>query len=272
MHPTRRFTLHGVLAILLVGIPAGATIAATLTGPRACPVADVPEQRGLSFYQYLVDLGNVRPTDEVSARFTFVNSGEVPLTIEKLLPSCGCLQPKLWKNIETYAPGEHGFFTVRVQTANERPGPREYTIRVKYKDPEPREELLTFRVRLPDNQVTIRPRALVAMQRDGKPTTFEATITDRRAKRLELVNVVTSSDFVTAELGETSFNKQGHQESTIRVTVAGKVPSRSFSAIVTVATNDPSYPFLKVPLLIHGPQSPSTAKNQSSRGRGTSAH
>lgn len=270
MHPTRRFTLHGVLAILLVAIPAGATIAATLTGPKASPVADIPEQRGLSFYQYLVDLGNVRPTDEVSARYTFVNSGKAPITIEKLSPSCGCLQPKLWKNIETYAPGEQGFFTVRVQTANEKPGPREYTIRVKYKDPEPREELLTFRVKLPDNMVTIRPRALIAQQRDGKPTTFEATITDRRDRKLELVNVVTSSDFVTAELGSTSINKFGHQESTVRVTVAGKVPSRAFNAIVTVATNDPSYPFLKVPLLIQGPTT--TAKNTPSRDRGTSAH
>ena len=253
MRSTSRFTIHGILAILLVGIPAGATLAATLSGPQAQPISGIPQQPGLAFYQYIVDLGAVRPAEEISARFGFANTGKEPVTIQEIIPSCGCLKPTLRPNIKTYDPGKTGGFQVRIRTAGEAPGQREYTLRVKYTDPQPREELLTFRVKLPDNQVTYAPRALVVYQLNGNPTTSEVVITDRRDKPLEIVNVATSNPLVQAEVGPKSVDKFGHQQYSVRVTVAGKVPSRLFNAIVKVFTNDSTYRSFQIPLMIQGP-------------------
>lgn len=264
MRPTRRFSLHGVLAILLVGIPAGATLAATLAGPHAQPMSGLSDRPGLAFYQYLVDLGAVRPSEEVTARFAFANTGTEPITIQEIVPSCGCLKPTLRR--KTFAPGKSGDFLARIRTAGETAGLHEYTLVVKYTDPQPREELLTFRVRLPDNQVSIEPKALLAYQLNGSSTTSEVLIRDRREQPLELLNVVTSSSLIRAELGPKSLDESGHPQYKVLVTMAGKIPGRVFNGLVTVFTNDPTYRTLKVPVRIHGPGTPVTKKNDERTG------
>src|SRR4029077_20650754 len=101
-------------------------------------------------------LGPVAPSEEVFAHFDFINRGQSAVTITALVPSCGCLQPQMNKKV--YQPGTSGNFLVRVQTANENPGLKEYHVAIRYMDPEPREADVVFRVVLPDNQVFVRPR------------------------------------------------------------------------------------------------------------------
>src|SRR5262249_37660976 len=113
-----------------IAIPFFLALAAQAIGPRPAPMAALPVRPALAFNQYLVDLGEVPPREEVDAHFDFANRGAATVKIDQLVPSCGCLQPQLKKMV--YEPGESGRFVVRVQTANEQAGQKEYHIGVKY--------------------------------------------------------------------------------------------------------------------------------------------
>jgi hypothetical protein len=158
MEDARREKLTQRLTAAGLAFPFLLAVAAQAVGPKPAPMAAPPERPALAFDQYLVDLGLAPPSEEVHAHFEFVNRGRHPVTITDIVPSCGCLKPTLKKN--EYQPGASGYFFVRVETANELPGQKEYRITVKYTDPEPRETDVTFRVALPDNQVNVT-RALI---------------------------------------------------------------------------------------------------------------
>lgn len=261
MPRVRRPSLPGVLALILMAVPMGAATASYFSRGQAQPLSETPQRPSLAFHQYLVDLGAVRPTGELAARFSFSNMGSETVVIQEIIPSCGCLKPMTKQ--KTYLPGQTGDFLARIHTANEAPGPREYTLRVKYTDPEPREELLTFRVKLPENQVLIRPHSLIFLQLNGNESTQDVTITDQRSRTLQLQNVVTSNPFVKAELGPKSIDDQGRLQQKVKITVSGKVPSRRFHTLISVTTDDPGYRTLTIPLMIQGP-TPSVSQNKQS--------
>jgi hypothetical protein len=231
------------LVVGLVGHAAGNT-------PR--PIGEGPSRPGLAFDQYLVDLGEVPPSEEVFAHFGFRNSGEHTVTVRELSPSCGCLKPELRKRI--YQPGESGRFHIRVQTANEAPGPHEYRIAVRYNDPQPREAVVLFRVVLPDNQVFVRPRALIFYQMSDQPTTQEIEIIDRRPEHLRVERVECSKDFVQIEQAGGSTDAAGHWRGKLKITVPGDLPRGRREALVQIVTSDPEYRTLRVPLIIQSGQ------------------
>ena len=110
-------------------------------------IAPPPSRGSLAFEQYAVNLGAIAPTPYAYARFRFTNVGNEAVHIRELKTSCGCLQPRLAQR--EYQPGESGHFDLRIQTANEPPGPKDEFVRVLYDDPQPQEIELTFRVVLP---------------------------------------------------------------------------------------------------------------------------
>lgn len=244
-------SLSAVLALTLLALPMGAATASYFSQSPARPMTDTPTRPGLAFHQYLVDLGAVRPTGEIAARFSFANTGTETVVIQEIVPSCGCLKPMLKQKV--WAPGQQGDFVARIHTANEAPGPREYTLLVKYTDPEPREETLTFRVKLPENQVLIRPRSLIFYQLNGNESTQEVVVTDQRQRTLRLEKVFTSNPYVKAELAPNSMDEDGRLQQRIKITVTGKVPARQFHTLVSVLTDDPGYRTLTIPLMIQGP-------------------
>src|SRR5262249_679613 len=176
-----------------------------------------------------------------------------PVKVTELIPSCGCLQPQLEKS--TYRAGESGSFVVRVQTANENPGLKEYTVTLKYTDPAPREETVIFRVILPDNQVIVRPRALAFYQFDGQgagiaPQKIE--VTDRRDRHLKITRVECSRDFASVEMAEENVDEAGHWHGHLNVAMPDRLPPGRTEAIVRIFTDDPDYKVLRVPLIIEG--------------------
>lgn len=241
---------QGLLAAILLLIPVAGSAVASIGGTQLRPVRNIPQRGALAFHQYLVALEPSRATEEVFARFGFSNMGTEPVVIEQIIPSCGCLQPQLKQKV--YPPDSTGDFVVRVKTANEAAGLREYTLKVKYRDPQPREEVVVFRVKLPAEQITIRPRALTFYQLSGVETTQEVVITDPRTPALTPLHVLCSTDKVKAALGETTINSQGYTCHHLKITVAGKVPAQKFHARVTVATDDLTFRNITIPLTIYG--------------------
>lgn len=227
------------------------SIVARAGGVSPHPMATAPRRAALAFDQYLVDMGEVTPSEEVFAHFGFANAGNEPVNITELVPSCGCLQPQLKKNV--YEPGETGYFVVRVQTANQDAGPKEYRVKVRYADPQSREAEVLFRVVLPDNKVFVKPRALAFYQLSGQPTTQEIEVIDHRPQGLIVQSVRSSTELATAELGDPEVDEQNRLKWRVKVTVMGTVPPGRRDGVVTIVTNDPDYPRLRVPLIIQGP-------------------
>jgi len=235
----------------LAFLPFGAAVLAHCQGsaptlsitPRALPA--------LAFDQYLVDLGPVQPTAEVRANFLFRHRGSQPVKILEMTPSCGCLQPRLRQT--EYQPGDMDALVLRVQPANEAPGKHEYTVDVKYLDPEPREARLTFRVELPEKGISIVPPAVMVYQFGERETVQQIRITDTRDESWKVMGVSVSLPFVDVTIGQQSRTEHGVLEQLLEATVAAKVPPGRHRGLIRVFTDSPHYPELRVPLMIQGP-------------------
>jgi len=235
-------------------------VVAQVNGPSA--QASIPAKRrpALAFDQYLVDLGEADPVPFVYARFSFTNTGPNSVRVTKLIPSCGCLNPRLSKRF--YKPNERGQFYLRVETANEQPGPKHYTVRVQYEDPRPRETELSFRVTLPVRKVTLQPKALIFYRLatgSADPAgvlTREIVVTDHRTEKLTVTAVSCDSPLVTATIDRTESDAHGNRRTHIRVTVSGKAPPGGVRALLKMTTDDSGYRMLRVPLMIDVPRQP----------------
>jgi hypothetical protein len=239
------------LPIAGMAIPLLLAVAAQAVGPRSRPIAAAPARPSLAFDQYLVDLGPVGPSEEVFAHFDFTNRGPAPIANIELVPSCGCLQPRL--NKPKYEPGESGHFAVRVQTANETPGLKEYTVAVKYADPEPRETNVVFRVVLPENQVFVSPPALALYHSGpGSLPPQEIEITDRRGGHLQITRVDCTRNVARVELAGSEIDESGHWHGRLKVALPDKLPPGRVDAMIRIFTDDPDYHMLRVPLILQG--------------------
>ncbi len=247
--PVPRCTRLSRWGLILAGLfPCLASLGFHVAGPRPNAAAP-PEQRpALAFDQYAVDLGPLEPVSHARGLFRFTNTSHRKVTITTLLPSCGCLKPQLDK-LE-YAPGETGRFWVHVATAGEQPGPREYTITVRYLDPEPQTVVLSFGFELPPRQVYVSPRAVLVYQFGEESTTKEIVVSDNRLKPLTVTGVECKADFVKAELGETTTDENGVQQTRIDVKVA-PVPLGSYDTLVRIHTDDAKFPVLYIPVRVH---------------------
>jgi hypothetical protein len=234
----------------LLAVPIVWAVIACARGSAPRPMAAPPRRPALVFAQRLVDLGLTAPSQEVFAHYDFMNRGSEPVTITELVPSCGCLNPELRKR--TYYPGEQGHFFLRVQTANEIPGPREYTVEVKYEDPEPQNVLITFRVTLPDNKVSINPPAFVVQSMgSNEPVTREIEIVDRRSEPLSIDRIdCTRSHLLAIGPVTTELDENGYTRFRFPVTVPGDLPEGRTEAVIRVVTKDHDYRVLRVPVRV----------------------
>lgn len=227
----------------------------THTGLRSAPLSiELPPRPGLAFHQYAVDLRKIHPTAEAHAIFIFQNRGSEPVQITAMEPSCGCLTPTLQGDQDKVIPaGESGRIVVRMQPANSTVGPHEYTVKVKYTDPEPREVQLTMKLEIPETTITVSPPALIVYHPHGsEPTPYDFKITDGRGKRFEVTDVSVNSDLVEAAIGETNFTQTGNFQQTVRVSIAGDLPPERTQALLIVQTNDVDFPELRIPILLQG--------------------
>jgi hypothetical protein len=220
---------------------------------------ELPLRPALVFDQYLVNLGKVQPANELRATFVYHNRSDRPVTIAEVAPSCGCLVPFVSSkasaaNQRQYVvePGEDGYIVLRMLPANESPGRREYFIDVKYADVEPRSVRLTFRLELPEQAISVRPRALMVYQNGKEPLRREITVTDSREQPARITEASTNNPLVRVAPGDDRFTARGHREYTLNVTVEGNVPPGRHEAIITIRTDDAHSSELRVPVIIQG--------------------
>ena len=224
------------------------------SGAAPTPMSiSVPPRPALAFRQYAVDLGPIQPTGESRATFVFVNRGRSAVDITKIVPSCSCLQPRA--DIKHFEPGEEGRVVLRIQPANETSGRKELFADVYYNDPEPREVRLTYKLEIPERQMTVTPPALIVFHPEGSDeTTATFTVTDGRKRTFEILDAQANSDLVTPVIGERQISATGEWSQTVQVTIPGMLPKGKNQVLLRIKTSDPDYPELRVPLMLQGPQ------------------
>ncbi len=223
-------------------------LAVQWAGSTPAAVSAAEDRPALAFHQYLVDLGKVPASPVVGARFRFTNRGRHTVTIQELKPSCGCLQPRLAKM--RFEPGESGEVILPVRTPNQAAGKREYSVRILYTDPQPRERVLTFRVELPEKQVTVRPRALIFYLLGGGETKHKLFVTDYPKIGFRLTSANCTLKFVSVKIDAADTDAYGHPRHPLSITVADDVPPGIHRGVVTIQTDHPRYRVIQVPLLI----------------------
>jgi hypothetical protein len=88
------------------GADAVATSANTVQTPAADAVVPVGPTTAIEFADTKHDYGMIEQGEKVSHIFTFKNTGNEPLVLSNVKPSCGCTTPKWTK--EPIAPGAQG--------------------------------------------------------------------------------------------------------------------------------------------------------------------
>lgn len=217
-----------------------------------------PPRPALAFEQYLVDLGPTQPAVELQGKFRFRNRGSQPVLLKEVRPSCGCLQPLV--SGKEFAPGEDGQIILRMRPANESPGKKEYYADVVYADPEPREVRITFKLELPERGITVKPRAILVYQLSDEKTVQELKIIDSREQPARIKDVSVNSPLVAVELGDRRPGETGGIESIVQVMVEGVVSPGRHDAVITITTDDPDVPLLRVPVIIQGPRASDAVK------------
>lgn len=224
--------------------------------PMSIPI---PKRPALAFRQYAVDLGPIQPMGESRATFLFVNRGTSPVDIQEVTPSCSCLQPRL--DTKHFEPGESGRIVLRIQPANETPGRKELFADVVYHDPEPREVRLTFKLEIPERQMSVSPPALIVFHPAGSDETVATfTVSDGRKKSFEILDATVNTDLVSPVIGERKISPMGEWSQTVQVTIPGELPKGDNQVLLRIKTSDLDYPELRVPLLLRGPNSNGAAE------------
>jgi len=102
-----------------------------LTGVAFFGLVALGSAQTISFDKEVIDYGTIQKGANGDRVFTVKNTGDKPLIISKVQPSCGCTTPK-WTN-EPIAPGKTG--TIGVNYDTNRPGEFLKTIQVSSNDP-----------------------------------------------------------------------------------------------------------------------------------------
>lgn len=215
----------------------------------------------LAFETYLVDTGRIKETTRVvSARFRFKNLSDQTVTVKELIPSCGCLNPHLEKKV--YLPNEVGEFRLKMETAGESPGQKEYFVDFKYEDTKDRSTRLTFKLELPIRRLVVKPKALVVYQFTPGRTVHPITVSDYRAgKEFKIISVESTLKYAKVELKNLEVS-DGLRQQKLDVIVENVVPPGKHNGLVVIKTNDLDFPELYVPLIVQGPDPQTAQKNE----------
>ncbi|MFN3595714.1 MAG: DUF1573 domain-containing protein [Rubricoccaceae bacterium] len=109
--------------------------------PLLLALAALPAQAQavLSFEALRHDFGTIPEGPLATHTFVFTNTGDAPLTLDAVVPSCGCTAPEF--SSDPVAPGARGHVTVAYDT-EARPGPFDRTVAVTARAAQPQTVVL----------------------------------------------------------------------------------------------------------------------------------
>ena len=257
-----RLRVHGALLAVLLPMLLG--FGFQHAGLRAQPSVPGPDRAPLAFHQFVVNLGEVTPQRNHYGRFSFTNRSTKRIELRRLETSCGCLKEVLEQRV--FEPGERGQFQLRIQSANQTAGAKDYFCKVFYgPTDDPKVEFVeevALRLVLPRQSVTLSPRVLMFHQPSAEPTSHPVDVTDFRSTRLRVLTAVCVPPLAevtlvpVAEL--TADERTGGVVQRLQVTI-GAVPPGTHECVVLIQTDDAEFTTLLLPMRIHGPGTSASA-------------
>lgn len=122
----------------------GAALAAPAAADGGTAMAEPASNMPLTTVEFISDnhsFGDIPEGDKVSHTFKFKNTGDNPLKIENVKPSCGCTTPD-WSR-EDVAPGAEGFVTVEFDSKG-KTGQQKKSVTVTFANTDPKNKMLQF--------------------------------------------------------------------------------------------------------------------------------
>jgi hypothetical protein len=152
-------------------------------------------------------------TDQfVVAKYQFTNTGNYPVTVLEVQPSCGCTTVQLAK--KQYAPGESGELAVRFDFAG-RTGRQEKSIVILTKDTINQPITLKLLVTIPE-AVAVEPEFVFWRVGDEpEPKVIRVAVADGFPAKI--VSIRTNSSAIRVDLEEVTPGKE------VKVTVSRKI-------------------------------------------------
>lgn len=192
------------------------------------------------------DRGEVRAGVPLKETFAFVNVGTEPIQILEVRSTCGCLAPRIEKKL--IAPGEKGEVLVEVNTLSQPAGHHNWATRLRYQvNGTAREVLLELIARL-TTDVTVQPASLVLFV--DQPFTHQVLLTDSRPQTFQISRVLTSTEHVVPRIQPVERGQDGRWSRQIQLDVKGDHPEGRFDQVVSIYTDDPAYPEIRLPITI----------------------
>ncbi|WP_419192636.1 DUF1573 domain-containing protein [Kolteria novifilia] len=200
---------------------------------------------GIVFERTASDLGKRRASGTIEETFAFRITGNQPVQIVDLVPSCGCVVPTLERR--TYQPGETGEIRFGIHTTSQKSGPKDYKLGIAVRDPAPRTHVLTVSVEL-FSEITIEPSNLLIYLRGKQPLRQAIRIRDHRPEVLRVTDVVSSSPRITTKKDRGSSGTNVRQ---VNVTIdAAAFAIGRHEERIEIRTDDPDYPLIDVPVTV----------------------
>lgn len=249
--------LFAAIPFCLVCLPLTIAVVAHAKGSIPQQVKENHDRPALAFSQYYINLGQVAPSPVIGARFSFKNVSDHVVTIKEVVPSCGCLSPRLARKI--YKPGEVGEFILPVETPSQKPGPKEFWIDVTYEDSKTRNVILAFNAILPEKQVMVKPKALIVYQFGNRKTERSISVFDYPDTGLKLISAHCNSKLVRVRMGNQNLKENGHRKMQVDLIIDEKIPPGKHISLLTIQTDHPRYREINVPVHLYGPEAKTTS-------------
>lgn len=191
--------------------------------------------------------GDVKGGPQLAHTFELTHTGTGTLTITRVEASCGCLRRVL--SAAVLQPGEKAELTIDVNTLTQPDGQNRWQATVGYKTeapgapPQTGELLLEITATLSRDVVVNPPQ--VAFSTTGVASQT-VTVTDGRAKPLTVLKAGASSQHLTVEVAP----REAGKPQAIVVKLTADAPAGHTDETVTLVTDDPAYPELRVPVRV----------------------
>jgi hypothetical protein len=200
----------------------------------------------------LATKGEVKAGPPLIHTFDLVHNGTGSLTITKVEAGCGCLRQAL--GTTTLQPGEQTKLLLEVNTLTQPDGPNRWQVVVSYKTeapgvpPQTGELLLQVTATL-SREIAITPPQVAFSTTGGASQVL--VVTDKRGKPLTVLKAACSAEHLTAEVAQPANAAPGQPRTqAVTIKLAASAPAGHRDEIVTLITDDPECPELRVPVRV----------------------
>ena len=182
----------------------------------------------LEFTETEHDFGNIDKGEKVTHTFNFKNSGGEPLEIVNVATSCGCTSAAPEKKI--YAPGENGEISVTFDSGRFSGKITKKVTITTNNSLEPK-TIVTIKGNIVVDVVSKPVSVYFANARVGETVSQEIHVSTSKMEKLEITNLKTAHDFLTAEL-----KQEDDQNAKIILTVDGNKVDKNKSRLISNLT------------------------------------